>query len=294
MHVFVRSRTPIQSIGLSVTKPRTVAGLLACAAILAALSGCDRPADSKSSAGKSTAPAANAPSSAPASASETEAMKALLEEKSGVRRSGPGGAAAPGELPQGHPPVGGAPPAPAPAAGQLPQGHPPVGNAAPRPGPAPSATDLKYAAPADWVSRPTRGAMRRGEFALPKADGDAEDAELLVFYFGQGEGGTVQANLDRWRGQLTGTDGQPLPENAGEVQKLTAGTLQVTVLDVSGRYAPGPMAGAPPPAPKDNYRMLAAVVETRRGPWFFKLTGPKATIEKHRAAYMEMLSKVTE
>jgi hypothetical protein len=39
--------------------------------------------------------------------------------------------------------------------------------------------------------------MRVAQYQLPAAEGDTEAASLVVFYFGAGEGGSVQANLDR-------------------------------------------------------------------------------------------------
>ena len=40
------------------------------------------------------------------------------------------------------------------------------------------------------------------------AAGDAQDAELVVYYFG-GSGGTVEANIDRWVAQMKQPDGRP-------------------------------------------------------------------------------------
>ena len=43
---------------------------------------------------------------------------------------------------------------------------------------------------------------------------------------------------------------------------------------------------------KPAYRMLAAVAETKGGPWFFKLTGPERTVEKNRAAFESLLASI--
>ena len=43
--------------------------------------------------------------------------------------------------------------------------------------------------------------MRVAEFVVPKASGDREDGELIVYYFG-GTGGRVEANLQRWTSQF--------------------------------------------------------------------------------------------
>ena len=37
----------------------------------------------------------------------------------------------------------------------------------------------------------------------------APDAECGVYFFGSGQGGSVEANLDRWIGQFLQADGKP-------------------------------------------------------------------------------------
>ena len=74
-------------------------------------------------------------------------------------------------------------------------------------------TSLKVDTPQGWVSKPPASAMRVAEFTLPRATKDGEDAELAIFFFG-GQGGSVQANIDRWIGQMTQPDGRASKELA--------------------------------------------------------------------------------
>lgn len=143
--------------------------------------------------------------------------------------------------------------------------------------------DLQWTAPDGWRSVTPSSSMRVAEWALAKSDGDADDASLVVFHF-PGTGGSVQANLDRWYGQFEQPDGRA----TGDVAQVTTrdvASLHVTITDVTGTFAGGGMMGGPPSAPKPDYRMLAAIVETPAGPWFFKLTGPKRTVEHWRASF---------
>jgi hypothetical protein len=193
-------------------------------------------------------------------------------------------------LPPGHPPL----PTPTgssasakqaspakPAAG-LPAGHPPLAS----PG------GIEFDAPPEWASKPITSPMRTAHYLLPRAEGDAEDGELIVFYFGPREGGPVEANLTRWRGMFTTREGEPLPADAGRRETFEAGGLKVTLLDIAGRYAPSPMPGMAAKTPRDESRMIAAVVETARGPYFFKATGPAATIEAHAQSIRAALESV--
>jgi hypothetical protein len=69
------------------------------------------------------------------------------------------------------------------------------------------AAGLGYTVPAGWKSIPTTSSMRTAQFALPRAAADTQDAELVVYYFG-GSGGTVEANIERWLGQMQQPDGR--------------------------------------------------------------------------------------
>jgi len=215
-------------------------------------------------------------------AEDVAALRDFVQQRSG------GAPAADAALPAGHPPINAAPPQ-QPA---LPAGHPPIGGAASA---GASGGDLQFDAPDDWQAQPPSNAMRKAQYVLPRATGDGEDGELIVFYFGAGEGGSVQANLQRWRAMFQAPDGQALPEDAGSHEEFDVGGLKVSVLDVTGRYAPSPMMpGAPARAPADNHRMIAAVVTTAQGPYFFKATGPAATMERHADAIRASLRTVRQ
>jgi hypothetical protein len=127
--------------------------------------------------------------------------------------------------------------------------------------------------------------MRKGQYALPKVAGDGEDGELAVFYFGSGQGGSVEANIERWIGQISQPDGSSSKEKA-KTNKKEIGGMPVTLVDVSGTYSAGMMSNAPP---RQGYRMLAAVAETTEGPWFFKLTGPEKTIAKWSSSFDQFI-----
>jgi hypothetical protein len=64
-----------------------------------------------------------------------------------------------------------------------------------------SAAGLTFTTPDGWKPIATSSSMRVAQFALPRAAGDAQDAELVLYYFG-GTGGTVEANIDRWVAQM--------------------------------------------------------------------------------------------
>src|SRR5450432_1662762 len=58
------------------------------------------------------------------------------------------------------------------------------------------------AKPSAWVTKPTTSKMRVTSFTMG-------EAELVVYYFGEGGAGSADANIDRWLGQITQPDGRP-------------------------------------------------------------------------------------
>src|SRR6266496_3368784 len=59
------------------------------------------------------------------------------------------------------------------------------------------AGELRFKVPESWTTEKPTSEMRVAQYKLPKADGDSEDGLLVVYYFGRGQGGSAQANIDR-------------------------------------------------------------------------------------------------
>lgn len=127
--------------------------------------------------------------------------------------------------------------------------------------------------------------MRKASYKVPAAAKDRDDGEMAVFYF-RGEGGSTEANIQRWISQFP--DAKPADIKRSQ---RTVGGMSQTIVEVEGTYASG-MPGAAASTPKAGYRLIGAVVETPAGPYFFKLTGPKTTVESARGAFLTMLDSV--
>lgn len=153
---------------------------------------------------------------------------------------------------------------------------------------APESGTLHWSDPPSWRRVTPTSAMRRAQFAIPGATPEA-DGELAVFWFGAGQGGSIDSNLTRWYGQFEQADGRPSGAVATR-ETRTAHGLTVTVTRVEGRFTGGGMPGAAPAAPREGYAMLAAIAETPNGPWFFKMTGPRATVAAASSAFDAMVA----
>lgn len=139
---------------------------------------------------------------------------------------------------------------------------------------------LTFELPAGWQQVPPNSTMRVAQATIP---GPGGPAEMAVFHFGAGQGGSVEANLQRWIGQVAPDAGE-----SAQRQTFDSGGLRITWVDVRGTLQPGQM-GMGPSTAQPNSRLLGAVVEGDGGPWFFKTTGPDATLAPQRAAFEAML-----
>jgi hypothetical protein len=156
-----------------------------------------------------------------------------------------------------------------------------------------TAAGIKWTASAHWSLEsegPARMVVYKATYKVPAAAGDPEAGECSVYFFGAGQGGGVQANLDRWSGQFQTPGGQPIANP--KTQKQTIAGFAVTTVDITGTYmqSSGPMMAAKEAKP--NYRMISAVVEGKQGNIFFKFTGPKKTVTAAEADFNTMLKSL--
>lgn len=137
---------------------------------------------------------------------------------------------------------------------------------------------IRLTAPAGWGRKAASSAFVAAEYMLPRAEGDDNDGRLTI----STAGGSVDANIDRWRGQF---GGEPTKETE---EKLNVEGLEVTVVDFSGDFADqrGMMG---PTVNRKDYRMLAAIIPVDEQLHFIKAYGPQKTMEQHAAAFTEFV-----
>ncbi|CAN5598221.1 hypothetical protein BH10PLA2_BH10PLA2_15540 [soil metagenome] len=149
--------------------------------------------------------------------------------------------------------------------------------------------DLSSKAPAGWVEEKTTSNMRLKQFKVPGKDGK-DPAELIVFFFGKGSGGSVEDNLKRWRGMFTTADGKQ-SDDMGKVEKSKVGDIEVTSLDIEGTYLTKfpPFAPNAKTIPKPKQRMISVVFGSQDGPFYIRLVGPAATVESQKKNFEEWI-----
>jgi hypothetical protein len=149
-----------------------------------------------------------------------------------------------------------------------------------------SVAGLKWTAPSSWKTEAPKP-MRAATYTVPPAESETANAECVVYFFGAGQGGSVQANMDRWKGQVVRADGSPVE---AKIAKRTIHGLAVTTIDSSGDYTgmAGPMAQSK--TVQHNYRLLGAIVEGPEGNVFIKFTGSAKTIAARQPEFEQLLN----
>lgn len=146
--------------------------------------------------------------------------------------------------------------------------------------------NLKSRTPASWKAEKPANKFRAYQFSVPKVGGDKKDAELVIFYFGPGSGGTVNDNIKRWKGQFQAPDGKDI-DDVSKLEKKKVGKVDITYLDISGTY----LFKFPPFDPNaktqklSDYRRLGVYFDSENGPYFITLTGPAKTVAQHKKGF---------
>lgn len=167
----------------------------------------------------------------------------------------------------------------------LPPNHPPIGGNSAGGAMPPSSDEppaLAWKKPASWNEAPNPNTMRVATYRVPHVGSDTEDADVSVTR----AGGGTEANITRWLGQF---------DKAGQetrtVKKVHG--MTVTTVEVAGTYEGGGMMMGAQPASKPGWMLVGAIVETPGAPYFFKMTGPAATVKSARSAFDAMIDGAT-
>jgi hypothetical protein len=151
--------------------------------------------------------------------------------------------------------------------------------------PEPLKVGLTWKDPAGWTRMPRTSPMRAATYKVPRAAGDTDDGEMAVFYFGPGQGGDIDGNVQRWAMQFGKTLADVKRTNR-EVHGIQQHLAEIDKGDFSSDMMGRGGAG------KKDWAMLAAIVEAPSGSYFFKLTGPQRSVAAQRDAFFALLDSV--
>lgn len=149
-------------------------------------------------------------------------------------------------------------------------------------------TLLEYEAtvPPSLVARPATSSMRLAEWSVSSTAGMS--AEVIVYYFGEGQGGSAEANIARWSSQFTRPDGGPVTPRVGT---LDGTAFLTTIAEYEGAYQRSMGMGSAATA-EPGQALVAAVVETPRGNLFLQVFGDRAAVAEARSDFLEMVGSI--
>ena len=120
--------------------------------------------------------------------------------------------------------------------------------------------------------------MRKAQLAVTGEDGSP--ADVTFFHFGPGQGGGVQANVDRWFAQFGNSNTSQREEKSG--------FTRIIHVQARGTFQSGMPGG--PTTPLENYSLRGAILEDPiNGDVFVKMTGPAPLVESAASSFDEMV-----
>lgn len=140
---------------------------------------------------------------------------------------------------------------------------------------------LELSVPEGWIREKPVSSMRTAQFRLPRAEGDLEDAEVAVF---NNIGGSVEQNIERWVGQFSQPGGGP-STGFERIKNFTINELHITLVYIEGIYSSRGASMSGPVMEKPDFSLLAAIVNTPDGPYYFKATGPVSTVQNWAGSF---------
>lgn len=145
---------------------------------------------------------------------------------------------------------------------------------------------LQLLAPAGWQQVEPAINMIEAEFAIPGEAEDAPKGRATVM----GAMGGVEANINRWIGQLTQPDGADSADVA-KIEQSEVNGCPVHVVDISGTYMDGMGGPNAPQVERPGYRLLGAIIETpEQGDYFVKFYGPEPLVAAHVDGFKAMIA----
>lgn len=133
---------------------------------------------------------------------------------------------------------------------------------------------LTFSIPEAWTTEKP-GGMRKAQIKVKPVEGDADSAELLVYEF-PGGAGTEEANISRWEKFFEDKDGKT-PK--ADVKKLKGKNVEVTRVEVFGRYVAPIAPNNPERNNKAEYRFLGAIAPGSESSFYIRMVGPEKTMK---------------
>ncbi len=143
-----------------------------------------------------------------------------------------------------------------------------------------SIAGVAFNVPDGWKQVPPANQMRLAELSVPDPSGDAAKACTVVF---TSAGGDVESNITRWANQMKDAGGNA---PTAKPVKREIGGLTVHTVELAGAFQ------GMGEAPKSDWMLRGAIIESPAGLVFVKMTGPQATMKSASAGWSGMIDSI--
>jgi hypothetical protein len=141
---------------------------------------------------------------------------------------------------------------------------------------------LSFPKPATWQWQLPTMQFRTLQYSVPGPGGeDGGAAELVISLFAGGDGGPIDANIERWVRQFRASDGGPITPIR---EDITVAGMKVALIELKGSYQ-----GMGAAAPRPGQMQFGAIVQAPDRNVFLRLNGPERTVELQRKDFRAMI-----
>jgi hypothetical protein len=137
-----------------------------------------------------------------------------------------------------------------------------------------------FTVPDGWKTVTPSSPMRKAQLEIAQG---SDKAEVTFFQFGAGQGGSAADNVARWFAQFPGTNDKRKTEN------VQVGPVKITFATTEGTFSSGMPGG--PTTPMAGYALCGAILESKDGDVYVKMTGPEAVVKSATEAFRKMISE---
>jgi hypothetical protein len=144
--------------------------------------------------------------------------------------------------------------------------------------------EFTFRTPPGWASMPPSSAMRKAELRISDPDGGPA-GNCSFFHFGAGQGGTAEANIERWYGQFQ----EPRDRLGAKVSVEEIAGRRLHLFRASGTFLSGMPGGAQTPVPGQT--LLGAVLESQGGNVFVRCVAADKLARASEPAFVQMVKE---
>jgi hypothetical protein len=143
---------------------------------------------------------------------------------------------------------------------------------------------FSFQRPQGWVWVIPQSAIRKAEFSIPSQAQGEDPVTVTFFCFGRGEGGSVQANVNRWTAQFANSDGSP---SKAVTESKVFDSVPVTIVTATGFFSGG--MGQSTSVKPLHAGLRGAILQSPQGDVYVKMTGPETLVRKSSQSFDDMI-----